>query len=116
MPRLRGVVASRRGAPRRSVARLSCVLLAYLAYPANAPAQTGAGTNAPLTVTLAGAVTMALTHYPQIRAALAQQAAAQASVGLARTAYLPRADTEMSEVKHSTGMEDSFASTMPGRM
>ena len=92
IPRLRGVVASRRDAPRRAVARLSCVLLAYLAYPTNAPAQTGAGTNAPLTVTLSGAVTMALTHYPQIRAALAQQAAAQASVGLARTAYLPRAD------------------------
>ena len=32
------------------------------------------------------------------------------------SAYLPRADTDISEVKHSTGMEDSFASTMPGRM
>ncbi len=32
------------------------------------------------------------------------------------SANRPRAETEMSEVKHSTGIDDSFASTTPGRM
>ena len=32
------------------------------------------------------------------------------------SAKRPRAETEMSEVKQSTGIDDSLASTTPGRM
>jgi outer membrane protein len=43
--------------------------------------------------TLPEAVEFALKHYPAVRASLEQVRAAQAGVGLARTNYLPRADT-----------------------
>src|ERR1700686_3158723 len=43
-------------------------------------------------LTLEEAVDFALTHYPAVRASLERVTAAQAGVGLARTAYLPRAD------------------------
>jgi outer membrane protein len=45
------------------------------------------------TLTLDEAVDFALKHYPAVRAALERSTAAQAGVGLARTTYLPRADT-----------------------
>lgn len=46
----------------------------------------------PAKLTLAQVLQLAESNYPQIRAALEQQAAAEAGVGVARTAYLPRAD------------------------
>ena len=46
----------------------------------------------PQTMSLEQAVGLALENYPAIRAAKAQKSSAEASVGLARTAYLPRAD------------------------
>jgi len=42
-------------------------------------------------LTLEAAVDYALSHYPAVRSALERRAAAQAGVGLARTAYLPTA-------------------------
>jgi len=43
-------------------------------------------------LTLDSAVGYALSHYPAIRSALERRAAAQAGIGLARTAYLPSAN------------------------
>src|SRR2546425_1024872 len=48
--------------------------------------------NQTISLTLDQAVEFALSHYPAIRAALAQASAATSGVGLARTAYLPRTD------------------------
>jgi outer membrane protein len=45
-----------------------------------------------LKITLAQAIEHAQTNYPAIQAAQAQHRAAQAAVGVARTAYLPRTD------------------------
>jgi len=45
-----------------------------------------------ISLTLDQAVEFAFSHYPSIRAALAQAAAASSGVDLARTAYLPRTD------------------------
>jgi outer membrane protein len=45
-----------------------------------------------VSLTLDQAVEMALSHYPSVRAALAQASAAGAGIDLARTAYLPRTD------------------------
>lgn len=44
-------------------------------------------------ITLNQAVDLALANYPAIRAVSAQVEAAEAGIGLARTAYLPRTDT-----------------------
>lgn len=46
----------------------------------------------PIKLTLAAAMDAAEANYPRIRAALEQQNAAQATIGVARTAYLPRID------------------------
>lgn len=43
-------------------------------------------------LTIAAAIDAALANYPRIRAALEQQNSAQAAVGVARSAYYPRAD------------------------
>ncbi len=48
-------------------------------------------------IRLATAVALALEHYPAVRAAEGQAAAARAGVGLARTAYLPRTDLLLQE-------------------
>ena len=45
------------------------------------------------TFTLEQAITYALTNYPAVRAALERVSAARGGVSLARTSYLPRADT-----------------------
>jgi outer membrane protein TolC len=50
-------------------------------------AQSGPGA-----LTLAQVIETAKAHYPSIRAALAQQQAAQGAVGLAKTAFLPHAE------------------------
>lgn len=47
---------------------------------------------APRRLTLAAAIDAAQANYPRVRAALEQQNAAQATIGVARTAYLPRID------------------------
>jgi outer membrane protein TolC len=46
----------------------------------------------PSKLTLAAAMDAAETNYPRVRAALEQQNAAQATIGVARAAYLPRVD------------------------
>jgi len=46
----------------------------------------------PVTLTLDQAVEFALSHYPTIKAVLAQASATRSGVDLARTAYLPRTD------------------------
>jgi outer membrane protein len=48
--------------------------------------------NETLSLTLDQAVEFALSHYPAIRAAVAEASAAYSGVGLAHTAYLPRTD------------------------
>ena len=45
-----------------------------------------------VSLTLDQAIEFALSHYPSVRAALAQASATSAGVDLARTAYLPRTD------------------------
>ncbi len=56
-------------------------------------AQTGTqATAAPGPLTLKAAVEYSRAHYPAIRAALADTAAAQSGISVARTAYLPRTD------------------------
>src|SRR5258708_36556681 len=45
------------------------------------------------TFTLDQAINQALEHYPALRAALERVSAARAGVALARTSYLPRADS-----------------------
>jgi len=57
------------------------------------PAQTPSAELAKKVFTLEQAVDFALKNYPAVRASLEQAKAAQAGVGLARTTYLPRADT-----------------------
>jgi outer membrane protein len=66
------------------------LLLAWFLAP-TAQAQTGEATKKVLT--LEEAVDFALKNYPAVRASLERVTAAQAGVGLARTTYLPRADT-----------------------
>lgn len=57
-------------------------------------AQTSASQTPPVkTFTLEQAINYALTNYPAVRAALERVFAARASVSLARTSYLPHADT-----------------------
>ena len=46
----------------------------------------------PVTLTLDQAVEFALSHYPAVKAVLAQAAASRSSVDLAKTTYLPRTD------------------------
>jgi len=48
--------------------------------------------NDTVALTLAQAVEFALSHYPAVRAVLAEAAASSSGVDLARTAYLPRTD------------------------
>ena len=49
-------------------------------------------TNEAVSLTLDQAVEFALSHYPAVKAVLAQAAASHSGVGLARTAYLPSTD------------------------
>jgi outer membrane protein TolC len=53
---------------------------------------TSAQAQAPSTLTLPQAVELATRNYPSVHAATAEAAAAMSGIGLARTAYLPRAD------------------------
>lgn len=68
----------------------SGTLLALIAHAVLLCAQ--AAPPAPAKVTLSQAIAAALANYPQVRTALEQQQAAEAGVGVARTAYLPKAD------------------------
>jgi hypothetical protein len=76
---------------RRNFRWLTLALLLAWSFGPRAQAQTEQGNKKVLT--LQEAVDFALKHYPAVRAALERSTAAQAGVGLARTAYLPRADT-----------------------
>ncbi len=64
----------------KAINRLSAILLAAAALPAQRP------------LTLTGAVDDALKNYPSIRISQEQITAAAAGIQLARTAYLPRID------------------------
>jgi outer membrane protein TolC len=69
------------------------IVTLFLAWPLGPTvlAQTSEATKKVLT--LEEAVDFALKNYPAVRATLERVTAAQASVGLARTTYLPRVDT-----------------------
>jgi outer membrane protein len=69
------------------------LILLVLIMPLPSAAQTSVPQSPAAGVTLAQAVKMADAHYPQIRIALEQQAAANAGISVSRTAYLPRFDT-----------------------
>ena len=70
------------------------LLLVLAGYSAvfTAEAQTPAAEIPPPKLTLAQAIDLAEKNYPQIRAGLEQQVAAQGGIAVARTVYLPRAD------------------------
>lgn len=71
--------------------RRSCYAAAFYTFLAtNTLAQQPAAP--PSGFTLSTAVDFALAHYPSVRESMERLSAAQESVGLARTAYLPRAD------------------------
>lgn len=72
--------------PHSRFARAILLLLLHTAA-VHLHAQPGQGA-----LTLAQVLEAAKAHYPAIKAALAEQQAAQNAVGLARTAYLPRAE------------------------
>lgn len=72
--------------------RIVMIFLASV-MPLSSAAQTNVPQSPATRLTLAQAVKMADAHYPQIRTALEQQAAANANISVARTAYLPRFDT-----------------------
>lgn len=55
-------------------------------------AQSNTPQQVPSKLTLAGAIDAAEANYPKVRAALEQQNAAEAIIGVAHTAYLPRVD------------------------
>jgi RND family efflux transporter MFP subunit len=76
---------------RRNFRLLALALLLAWSIGPNAQAQTAEASKK--TLTLDEAVDFALKHYPAVRASLERSTAAQAGVGLARTTYLPRADT-----------------------
>ena len=65
------------------------LVLATACLPFRAQAPASAGQNA---LTLEQVIETAKAHYPAIRVAQAQQQAAHSTVGLAKTAYLPRTD------------------------
>jgi len=76
---------------RRYLRWLTIILLLAWCLGPIVQAQTGEATKRVLT--LEEAVDFALKNYPAVRASLERVTAAQAGVGLARTTYLPRADT-----------------------
>ena len=73
-------------------ARLVVVLAAVVTLTADALAQVGGATAAPMTLTFEQALLYALDHYPTVRAALEQVNASTANVSVAKAAYLPRFD------------------------
>lgn len=85
---------------RAATAVLLSVGLALSAVPACAQATLEAKTaltenqtpGPPAKLTLAAAIDAAQANFPRVRAALEQQRAAQAAVGVARSAYLPHTD------------------------
>ncbi len=85
------------------------ILAAALCAPA-APtlAQSAAAPTQPPALTLHDALVYAADHYPALQAALAQADAAEASVDVARAAYLPRLDslwqTNRATVNNVTGL------------
>ena len=76
---------------RKNLGWLVLALLLAWSFGPSAQAQTAEASKK--TLTLTEAVDFALKHYPAVRASLERSTAAQAGVGLARTTYLPRADT-----------------------
>jgi outer membrane protein TolC len=78
---------------RRNFGWLALALLLAWSFGPNAQAQTQTAEASKKTLTLDEAVDFALKHYPAVRASLERSTAAQAGVGLARTTYLPRADS-----------------------
>ena len=78
---------------RRNFRLLALAVLLTWSFGPNAQAQTQTAEASKKTLTLDEAVDFALKHYPAVRASLERSTAAQAGVGLARTTYLPRADT-----------------------
>jgi outer membrane protein len=79
---------------RRNFRWLALASLLTWSFGPNAQAQTAqTPETSKKTLTLYEAVDFALKHYPAVRASLERSTAAQAGVALARTTYLPLADT-----------------------
>src|SRR5712671_1689566 len=70
--------------------RLKWIAIAFVLPLVSGPMATAQSSKV---LTLEEAVDFALKNYPAVRASLERVNAAQAGVGLARTTYLPRADT-----------------------
>src|SRR5213596_1747505 len=77
--------------------RMAFALIVCSLVPMNAAAQ--AGGSAPVTVN--DAVQLAVKNYPRIAESRARAEAADAGIGLARTAYLPRLDMVWQENRAS---------------
>ena len=77
---------------RRNITQLLCVTLALSPLGLMGQTPAAAEKNETISLTLDQAVEFALSHYPAIRAAVAQASAANSGIGLAHTAYLPRTD------------------------
>ncbi|MFZ0820859.1 MAG: TolC family protein [Candidatus Acidiferrales bacterium] len=90
------------------VAAALLILFALAPVPAcsaqSAPAE-------PQSCTLQQAIDYALAHYPAVRAALSQIAAAHAGIGVARTAYIPQLNT-LYQLNRST-LDNIFGQTLP---
>jgi outer membrane protein TolC len=70
---------------------ISSLFLAFLAVPVSSSAQ-ATGTGGANTMTLEQVSEAANANYPAIKAAQAQQRAAQGGIAVAKTAYLPHTD------------------------
>lgn len=75
------------------IIRRSICAVAFISVLAAIPVCAQTSTASPLVFTLEQAVNYALANYPAVRAALSQVNAAQAGVGVARTAYLPQVNS-----------------------
>ena len=77
---------------RRTCVLAGILLLVMTSRPYGQSRSPSQLTNEAVSLTLDQAVEFALSHYPAVKAVLAQAAASHSGVGLARTAYLPSTD------------------------
>ena len=81
-----------RGSCTRMSLWIAIVILAFAVRSYGQSQPPGQSKDDGLSLTLDQAVEFALSHYPAVKAVLAQAAASHSGVDLARTAYLPRTD------------------------
>ena len=80
------------GRCRRMSVLAGILVVVMTSHPYGQSQSPGQLTNDAVSLTLDQAVEFALSHYPAVKAVLAQAAASHSGVDLARTAYLPRTD------------------------